>query len=386
MFCIGIVVGESSGDLLAAELVESLLQLNPNIKVVGILGPKLRALGGHAYFEMEKLNVMGFFEVVKHLPRLYKIKRQLLTYFKSSPPDVFIGVDYQEFNLALEKDIRSLNIPTIHYVSPTVWAWRPKRIYKVAKACDHLLTVFPFEARYYQDTQLPVTFVGHPLAKSLQPLAPAQARQQLGLPTDKKVITLLPGSRMSELQQLAKLFLQTAELLQEKGDYLFLLPTVDDEKYDVLKKLIEDNFSTLPLYLLRGQSHQAISAADVVLTASGTATLECLLLERPMVVAYRLTPLTYFFAKRLIKLPNIALPNILAGEKLVPEFIQAQVQPQLLAESLSHYLNNELDLMNLKQQFQLLRGKLIAESNSAAKLILKYSAGYVIGSRGQAAG
>lgn len=338
---IGIVAGEASGDLLGAELIIALRRRYPDAVFEGIGGPRMVAAGCIAIFHAEQLAVMGFVEVLRHLRELLAIRAHLYRYFTANPPDLFIGIDAPDFNLPLERRLKAASIPAMHYVSPSVWAWRRGRLKKIGRSVDRMLTLFPFEAELYRQHDIPVTFVGHPLADQI-PLEPdhATARQQLGLPGDRRVIALLPGSRRSEMRFLAADFIRAAQwLCQQRDDLHFVVPLVNTTLRQMFEAALEEADAALPITLLDGHSHEAMAAADAVLLASGTATLEALLLKRPMVVAYRLAPLTYWLAKRLLRVPWYSLPNNLAGRQLVEEITQDEVT----GENLGHALLKLLD-------------------------------------------
>lgn len=381
---IGIVAGEASGDILGAGLMRALKQHYPNAHFSGIGGRAMLAEGMNSLFPLETLSVMGIVEVLKHLPRLLNCRNQLCKHFLDNPPAVFIGIDAPDFNLNLEQMLRETGIKTVHYVSPTVWAWREGRLKKIVKACDLMLTLFPFEAQYYRDHQVRVKFVGHPLADNLalNPIAespqhaePArvQVRQQLGIAGYKTVIALLPGSRRQEIQQLAPLFLQTAQqLIEQHGDNLhFIMPLAHPRfkaQIDEYQQLLK---CELPITLLDGQAQHAMLAADVVLVASGTATLEAMLCKRPMVVAYRMATLTYWLAKWLVRLPHFSLPNLLARRELVPEFLQHEATAQNLAKAVNYWLDNPEQVLVLQHQFYDLHAQLKrGASEEAARAIV----------------
>lgn len=350
---IGIVVGEPSGDLLGAGVIRALRAQLPQAVFEGIGGTEMGTNGFHSFFPLETLSVMGLTEVIKHIQRIKNCRKQLIKHFLENPPAVFIGIDAPDFNLSLEQTLKSALIPTVHYVSPSVWAWRQYRLKKIRRACDLMLTLFPFEADYYQRYQIPVKFVGHPFADALplQGIDKKSARLQLNLPTEGTFIALLPGSRRTEIRQLSKPFLQTAQWLSTRCPTLkFIVPFINADTQTLFIEQMADLNVDLPMTLVRGHSQTAMAAADVILSASGTATLEALLLKRPLVVAYRLSPLTYWLAKRLVNIPWFSLPNLLAGERLVPEFLQNQVIPEQLGRAVLHWLEQptQVDLLNAR--------------------------------------
>lgn len=335
---VALVAGEASGDILGAGLMQALKARHPQIQFIGIGGPRMQAEGLDPYFPMERLAVMGLVEVLGRLPELLLRRRRLIRTLIAAKPDVFIGIDAPDFNLSVELKLRRAGIKTVQYVSPSVWAWRQKRVLKIREACDLMLCLFPFEAQFYDGQQVPVRFVGHPLADAIPVQADrAAARAALELPQDSPVVALLPGSRGSEVAHLGSLFLDAAVRLRAlRPGIRFVLPCASPERRAQLEQLLVGR--DLPLTLLDGRSHEALAACDTVLIASGTATLEALLYKRPMVVAYRVSPMTYRILKRLVKSPYIALPNLLAGRLLVPELIQDAATPEVLAQLLAPLL------------------------------------------------
>ncbi|MES2998818.1 MAG: lipid-A-disaccharide synthase [Pseudomonadota bacterium] len=365
---IGIVVGEASGDLLAADLLKHLKSKDIPFIAEGIAGPEMEKQGCIALFPMERLSVMGLGEILKQLPQLLRLRRQIIQHFISKPPDVFIGVDAPEFNLGLEKKLKQQGIPTVHYVSPSVWAWRRWRLKKIAKGVDLMLTLFPFEQRFYQEHNIPVEWVGHSFADAI-PLFndPLVARRHLGLPESGQIIALLPGSRRNEIDYLGEVFLKTAQCCYQKNPTLiFVAAMVNEERQKQFAALTLSIAPKLPLYSIQGQSRRVMAAADVVLLASGTATLEAMLLKRPMVVAYRMSALSYFMAKCLIKVDHIALPNLLANKTLVPEFIQDQATEENLTQALFYYLNHPGIVSTLQKEFLTLHQQLCCNASEKA--------------------
>lgn len=332
---VALVAGEASGDILGCGLMQAIKQRHPNAEFIGVGGARMEAEGLKSYFPMERLAVMGLVEVLGRLFELLGRRRQLARDLIAAQPDVFIGIDAPDFNLGLELKLRRAGIKTVHYVSPSVWAWRQKRVLKIREACDLMLTLFPFEAQFYDEHQVPVRFVGHPLADAIPLQADrAAAREALDLPQDEPVVALMPGSRGGEVARLGELFLDAAIRLRAlRPGIHFLLPCATPERREQLEKLLAGR--DLPLTLLNGRSHEALAACDAVLIASGTATLEALLYKRPMVVAYRVAPLTYRILKRLVKSPYISLPNLLAQRLLVPELIQDAATPEALAQAVA---------------------------------------------------
>ncbi len=337
---IALVAGEASGDILGAGLMQAIKARHPDARFIGVGGPRMQAEGLDSYFPMERLAVMGLVEVLGRLPELLKRRRGLIRTLIDERPDVFVGIDAPDFNLGVELKLRQAGIRTVHYVSPSVWAWRQKRVLKIQRACDLMLTLFPFEAQFYEAQQVPVCFVGHPLADAIPLTADrVAARAALGLPEQGAVVALLPGSRGGEVERLGGLFLDAAEHLRALRPGLrFVLPCASAERRAQVEAMLAGR--DLQVSLLDGRSHEALGACDAVLIASGTATLEALLFKRPMVVAYRVAPLTYRILRRLVKSPYISLPNLLAGRLLVPELIQDAATPEALAGALAPLIDD----------------------------------------------
>lgn len=338
--CVALVAGEASGDILGAGLMRALRARHPQVRFIGVGGPRMEAEGLHSYFPMERLAVMGLVEVLGRLRELLARRKQLIHTLLEARPDVFIGIDAPDFTLAIEARMHREGIKAVHYVSPSVWAWRQKRVLKIREGCDLMLTLFPFEARFYEEKGVPVRFVGHSLADQIPLQADrAQARQSLGLALEGPVVALMPGSRGGEVRRLGALFFDTAQrLLAARPELRFVLPCASPERRTQLQALLAER--SLPITLLDGQSHEALAACDAVLIASGTATLEALLYKRPMVVAYRLAPLTWWMLKRMVTSPYVSLPNLLAQRALVPEILQDAATPEALAEALLPLLDN----------------------------------------------
>lgn len=367
---VGIVAGEASGDLLGAHLVNALKSRVPGIEFVGIGGPKMLAAGVNSLFPMEKLAVRGYIEVLRHYREIVKIRHKLLRHFEDNPPDVFIGVDAPDFNLDLELALKKKNIPTVHYVSPSIWAWRGERIQKIARAVSHMLVLFPFEKKIYDVAGIPATYVGHPSADVL-PENPDRiaAREQLKLPRDELVIALLPGSRQSEVQYMAKLFVETAQMIAVvRPKVHFLVPLLSRETRNLFEtELYRAGGGDLPLTILFGHAHVAMAAADVALVASGTATLEAALLKCPMVITYKMSPLTWRMMQRKKYLPYAGLPNILAGRFIVPELLQDDATPENLSQTVLNLVNDEQVRGKMLQAFSRLHFDL--KQNTAVKAV-----------------
>jgi lipid-A-disaccharide synthase len=322
---VALVAGEASGDLLGAHLLQALSERVPRLEAFGIGGPKMQSAGLDAWYPMETLAVRGYVEVLRSLPKLLRIRRDLRRRLLADPPDLFIGVDAPDFNLGLELVLRSRGITTVHYASPSIWAWRGERIHKIKRAVSKMLALFPFEPAIYEKAGVPVAYVGHPLADEL-PEYPDKdaAREQMKLPQEQTVVALLPGSRQSEVRQMGELFAATARLVAEQVPGVhFLVPLVSRETRMIFEEaLYHQGAEHLPVTILFGHAHMAMVAADAVLVASGTATLEAALLKRPMVITYRMPRLSAWIMRRRGRLRYVGLPNILAGEFVVPEILQ----------------------------------------------------------------
>lgn len=338
---IAMVAGEASGDLLGAHLMQAVRTVVPDARFEGIGGARMVGAGFDAWFPAEALAVRGYVEVLRRLPDILRIRSELQRRLLANPPDLFIGVDAPDFNLALEERLRRRGIRTVQHVSPSLWAWRGKRIHQMRRSCDRVLLLFDFEAAIYREAGIPADFVGHPLADQL-PEEPdrAAAREQFRLPEAAPVIALLPGSRESELQAMADLFVQTAQLIaRQLPGVHFLVPLVSRHTRTQFEEaLYRRDGQELSVTLLFGHAHMAMTAADGVLVASGTATLEAALLKRPMVVTYRMPQLSWMIGRPKMKLPWAALPNILAREFLVPEIYQQDARPEVLAQALLNLL------------------------------------------------
>lgn len=348
-----IIAGEASGDILGAGLIRSLRKRYPGARFVGIGGDEMIAEGFHSLVPMERLSVMGLVEVLGRIRELFRIRARLLDYFFTNRPDVVIGIDSPDFTLAIERRCREAGIPSVHYVSPSVWAWRQKRIFKIAKSVNLMLTLFPFEARFYEEHQVPVAFVGHPLADriAMEPDTLA-ARQNLGLDADKPVLAILPGSRGGEVERLGTLFLEAARWLQaRRPDIQLVIPCVNRDREKQVQALAQSLAVKLPVTLVRGRSREVMEASDVVLLASGTATLEAMLLKKPMVVGYRLSNFSYKLLSRLVKVSWVALPNLLAKKELVPELLQDDATPEALGAAVLERLENEQERERLHLAF-----------------------------------
>jgi lipid-A-disaccharide synthase len=373
---IGIVAGEASGDLLGSHLIRALRKRRPDLEFIGIAGPKMLAEGAKTLFPMERLSVRGYVEVLKHLPGLLKLRKQLTQHFLDHPPDIFIGIDAPDFNFTLERNLKNKGIRTIHYVSPSIWAWRKGRIKRIKEAVSHMLALFPFETEIYEQAGIPVTYVGHPLADIL-PIETnmAEARNSLKLNNASHVIAMLPGSRQSEVRQLANLYVRTArQILNKQPATTFLIPLVTKETRTIFQQAIyDDNAQDLPLQILFGHAHLAMEAADAVIVASGTATLEAALIKRPMVITYRMPALSWQLLKRMNYLPYVGLPNILAGRFVVPELLQHDATPEKLSEATLRLIEDKSHMAEIREEFR--RMHLTLRQNTeekAADAILAY--------------
>ena len=370
---IGIVAGETSGDLLGAGLMRALKARLPRLEFEGIGGPAMQAEGCVSLFPMEPLSLIGF-EALGEYPALVRLRRRLARHFLSRPPDIYIGVDVPDFNLTLEQRLRSAGVRTVHYVSPTVWAWRRWRMRKIRRAVDHMLVLFPFEAEFYRRQGIPVTFVGHPLADLIEEnYDPAAARARLGLPRDRTVVALLPGSRSRELMRHADLFVATALWLRRRRPGLhFVAPFVNGETMAVFQAALNrQGAGDLPVTLLRGRSREAMAAADVVLLASGTATLEAALLKKPMVVTYKVSLFSYLLIRLFSHVSRYSLPNNLAGREIVPEFLQYNATPEKLGAAVEHYLGHPEETTRLRELLSTLHRDLRQNaSDTAADAVL----------------
>ena len=367
-----IVAGEASGDILGAGLIRSLRLRYPNARFVGIGGDEMTAEGFHSLVPMERLSVMGLVEVLGRIRELFDIRARLMNYLLATPPDVVIGIDSPDFTLGIERRCSDAGIPTAHYVSPSVWAWRQKRIFTIAKSVNLMLTLFPFEARFYEEHGVPVAFVGHPLADRI-PMMPdtVGARQSLGLLEDAPVLAILPGSRGGEVERLGTLFLEAARWIQgRRPDLQLVIPCVNRDREKQVQALVEALDVKLAVTIVRGRSREVMASSDVVLLASGTATLEAMLLKKPMVVGYRLSRVSYALVSRLVKVPYVALPNLLAKEQLVPELLQDDASPESLGEAVLERLENESERARLTAAFSQLHEQLRqgADEQSAAAI------------------
>jgi len=367
---IAMVAGEASGDLLGAHLVQALKQRLPAAHFFGIGGPKMQAAGFEPWYPSEALAVRGYVEVLRQLPSILRIRSELRRRLIAEPPDLFIGVDAPDFNLGLEEALKARGVTTVHYVSPSLWAWRGERIHKMKRSADKVLCLFPFEPEIYSKAGIPAAYVGHPLADML-PDKPdrAAAREQFRLNASRTVIALLPGSRQSELKHMADLFVQTAKLIHRHlKNTQFLVPLISREtRRQFEDTLYRNKAEDLPLTILFGHAHLAMMAADGVLLASGTATLEAALLKRSMVVTYKMPKLSWALGRPKIKVPWAALPNILAGRFIVPEIYQDDATPEVLAQALINQVGDKEVRARQEREFQVIHDRL--RQNTAERAV-----------------
>ncbi|MFR0655135.1 lipid-A-disaccharide synthase [Pantoea sp. SIMBA_079] len=338
---IALVAGETSGDILGAGLIRALKARHPDARFVGVAGPLMQAEGCEVWYEMEELAVMGIVEVLGRLRRLLTIRKDLTQRFTALRPDVFVGIDAPDFNITLEGNLKRAGIRTVHYVSPSVWAWRQKRVFKIGRNTDMVLAFLPFEKAFYDRFNVPCRFIGHTMADAM-PLQPDKqaARRELGIADDAICLGLLPGSRGAEVEMLSADFLRAAQLLRQRYPALeIVVPLVNAKRRAQFEQIKAEVAPELPMHLLDGKGRQAMIASDAAILASGTAALECMLAKCPMVVGYRMKPFTFWLAKRLVKTPYVSLPNLLAGRELVKELLQDECQPQTLAAALEPLLH-----------------------------------------------
>ncbi|WP_255431539.1 lipid-A-disaccharide synthase [Undibacterium sp. KW1] len=372
---IAMVAGETSGDMLANRLLSGLRPALPDAHMHGIGGPRMAEHGFINDWPMEKLSVRGLFEVLAHYREISGIRKQLRERLLLEKPDVFIGVDAPDFNLDLEIQLKRAGISTMHYISPSIWAWRGGRIKKIAEAVSHMLVVFPFEEEIYVNAGIPVTYVGHPLAQVI-PMETdmAAARDELGLDKNARVVTILPGSRMSEIKYNTEAFIQTAKILCQRDPHLqIVVPMAGDKQRSYyIKLVVEAKLDNVPVLLIDGRSHTAIAAADAVLVASGTASLEVALFKKPMVIAYKMMEASWQILRHMGYQPWIGLPNILAREFLVPEFLQSAARPDAMADALWQQLSDETLQERLKQRFIDMHHSLLRDTaNVSAQAVLQ---------------
>lgn len=369
------LAGEASGDFIASLVIPEVAKRMDGAPQYGVGGDKMRAVGFRAWYDVRELSVRGYMEVLTHLPRLLSLRKDLITRFGDSMPQVFVGVDAPDFNLGVEEKLRRRGIPTVHFVSPSIWAWRPERIQNIRRAVDHMLLVFPFEEEIYRKAGIPATFVGHPLA-GIIPMEPDTmgARQHFGIPDDGlPVVTVMPGSRVDEVKGCGPVFFEAVErLLQRQGDAHVLIPAIDEQaRSNIL--CVASLYPRLAqaMQVVVGESHRTMEAADAVLVASGTAALECALFKKPMVVGYKMPAITGMIMQKKALIHCVSLPNILLGENVVPEFLQYFCEPDAISHALEDAINNEARRKMLVERFSAMHESLRADTaNLAADVIV----------------
>ena len=351
---IALVAGEASGDLLGAHLLEALKERIPGVEAYGIGGPRMQSAGMQSWYPMEWFSVRGYVEVLKSLPKLLRVRRELKRRLLADPPDLFIGIDAPDFNIDLEIALRAGGITTVQYVSPAIWGWRRERIHKIKRAACKILALFPFEPEIYERAGVPVAYVGHPLADELPEYPDREtARERMRLSPKQTVIAVLPGSRQSEVREMGELFVATAKLVMEQiPNVHFLVPLVTRETRVIFEEAIyRQQAEALPITILFGHAHMAMTAADAVLVASGTATLEAALLKRPMVISYKVPGISAWITQRKAHVPYLGLPNILSGEFVVPEILQSEATAENLAQALCNQLQDKVVRKRLEERF-----------------------------------
>jgi lipid-A-disaccharide synthase len=352
MLHIGIVAGESSGDQLGGALIAALRERESDIRITAMAGPRMQAAGCESIATADELSVMGLVEVVRQYPRLRRLRERIFEFYAAAKPDVFIGIDVPDFVMNIEARLRRCGVKSVHYVAPQTWAWRPARAAKLAENVDLLLALFPFEVEYFERHGVPTAFVGHPVADQF-PLErdTADARAQLGLPAGSRPVAIMPGSRRQELQRHVDLFLDSAALVHAQlGDTVFIANAVNNDAAVYIGQRAAARAPKVPIEVVTGAAHAVLRASDAALVASGTVTMEGLFAKTPLVVAYKLAPLSYFIMKRMVQVPYIAMPNILAGTQLVPEFVQADARPERLAAALVEWLTSTGKVKDYEQQ------------------------------------
>ena len=363
---VALVAGETSGDILGAGLIRSLKKHHPNIQFVGIAGPQMQAEGCKAWYEMEELSVMGIVEVLGRLRRILAIRRDITKRLIELKPDIFIGIDAPDFNLSLEGKLKQAGIKTIHYVSPSVWAWKQKRVFKIKRNTNLILAFLPFEKAFYDKFDVPCRFIGHKMADDI-PLEPDQTamRQQLGIPLDCQCLALLPGSRHAEVTLLSEPFLKAAQLLRDKfPDLHIVVPLANEKRRQEFERIKAEIAPQLNVQLLDGHAREAMIASNAAILASGTVALECMLAKCPMVVGYKMKAFTFWLAKKLIKTPYVSLPNILAGKEIVPELLQHDCTPENIANHVLPFLKS--DNTELKATFLALHKQIRCNADEQA--------------------
>ena len=374
---IALCAGEASGDLLGAHLMNAIRKQYPQVNFIGIGGPRMLAAGINSLYDQEKLAVRGFVEVVRKLPEILSIRRGLIKALKQIRPQVFVGIDAPDFNLGVAMELKQAGIATVHYVSPSVWAWRRKRVKKIVKQVDEVLCLFPMEPELYQQAGGRARFIGHPLAQILPlHIDKAARRIQLRLSERDPVFVLMPGSRVSEIDFMAPLFLQAAEIIRQyypQAQFLLPLATVATRQR-MLEILAQPVWQKLPVRIMNAHADMACQAADVALVTSGTATLEVALCQCPMVISYKISSLTYAYVKHKIKVPYVGLPNILLGKNVVPELLQHNATPQKLAQAVLHWYESPAEVRALQNDFERLHQQLTMKTDElAAQAVLEHA-------------
>jgi lipid-A-disaccharide synthase len=371
---IGMVAGEASGDLLGAAIIRALKHIFPDIEIIGVAGVKMLEAGATTLFALDKLSVMGITEVLSRARELLQLRSQVRDYFLNNPPDIYIGIDSPDFNLPIEFNLKKAGIKTIHCNSPTIWAWRKNRIHKIGRSVDLMLTLFPFEAKYYEAENIPVKYIGHPLADIIPIDTDTDINTTKNITQEithisnvsSKKIALLPGSRAGEIKYIGPVLLKAAELIWHKyPDMRFISPMINQNRYNQFEQQWKTLTPHLPLSLEIGKSQEIMKSCDIIALASGTATLEAMLINRPMVVLYKSSFISYWIVKKLIQIKQVSLPNILANEILVPEFIQHQATPENIANSIENYLLHPEKITELQNKFFVIH-KLL-QQNAAEK-------------------
>jgi len=365
---IAIIAGEASGDLLGAGLIRAVVARYPQARFEGIAGPRMTAAGCEVLYPMERLSVIGLLETLRRYRELRGVRKRLIKRFIDDPPDLFVGVDAPDFNLSLEFALHRSGISTLHYASPQVWAWRRYRLPRIRRAVDMMLTLFPFEEAFFREHGVDARFVGHPLADRIPDDPDSRtARAALGLPVDAEVVAILPGSRLSEASLLADTMVRAARwLAQRRPAVRFVVPLVNDLVRECFEAAMAACADCPEMQLLEGDARGAMTAADAVLLASGTATLEALLLKRPMVITYRLSPLSWWVASMVVKVPYVGLPNLLAGRPVVPEFLQEDATPENLGGALLEFLEDPDRAERLKDEFRRIHARLRNDADERA--------------------
>jgi lipid-A-disaccharide synthase len=369
---IAILAGEPSGDLIASQLMAYVRSKVKNIEFVGVGGPLMKQQGLSSFFDYSNLSLYGVFQVIPNIPKLIFLRYKLIKYLKNEKPDIFVGVDAPDFNFYVEKKLKQSGIPTFHYVAPSVWAWRPNRVYKIKKSTDHIFSIFPHEKPLFEKVGIETTFVGHPLANKI----PLQSnmnkyRKVLKLNRDELVIALLPGSRMGELKAHTDILLQTAQnLFKVHPDAKFLIPATNDKNMNFIKDRIKNN-PTKNLKLIKGKVDEILSSANIAIAASGTASLQIALHKKPMIIIYKGSWISYFVWKMVRLIPYVSLPNILLNENFVPEMLQHRATPNLLSEKACKIINDKEYSKKIESKFNKLHKNLKKNTSSLIFKIIK---------------